>query len=125
MKMKHRLLRPLDIAITAAVSAIAVILILSSSSSESISVEIITQGETVYETQLTKVREAFVYKTENGMEIEISRDGVRVLSSDCTGKSCISSGLLTSHGDCSICIPNKTVIRLTGSDESGPDAITY
>ncbi len=125
MKMKLKILKLPDLIVTGAITAIAVLLVVLTSSAEALTLEIITDGETVYEIPLNKVTQPFLYKTENGMKIEISSSVVRVTDSDCTGKNCINAGALTSAGDTCICIPNKTVIRLRGSSKASPDAITY
>lgn len=125
MKMKLKILKLSDLVVVGAVAAIALLLIALSSSAEALTLEIISDKETVYELPLREVRETFIYRMSNGMEIEISRDCVKVISSDCPSKNCIGTGALTSAGDICICIPNKTVIRLKGDKKASTDAITY
>lgn len=53
---------------------------------------------------------------ENGVIIRF--DGMRacIESSDCPDHTCIKNGWLTKAGQSSICLPNRTVLKMDGGD---------
>lgn len=59
-----------------------------------------------------------------GNTIEISKDGVRVLSAGCPDKLCVAHGYLTAGEGPIICLPNRLTIRFSGETaEDGVDAV--
>ncbi len=78
--------------------------------------------------ELDKVNETTVFSPVDGVEIEISKDGIRFVSSTCKSQQCVNCGLLTKAGQSAVCIPNKVMITLTssGSNSTGTyDAVAY
>ncbi len=61
----------------------------------------------------------------NGSRILIENGSISYLESDCADKTCIKFGKLSKAGDFAACIPNKTVIVITGEKEDSVDVITY
>jgi hypothetical protein len=63
--------------------------------------------------------------------LEISESGrVRVTESTCPDKICVRTGWISRPGQSIVCLPNRVVVRIEGSevrDDPGPDldAITY
>lgn len=124
MKNKFNL-RKADFIILTAVILTAVILFLFTSGASAVTAQILVDGNTVHEILLPSVKETYVFCPGNGVEIEISQEYVRFLSSDCSGKDCVNCGKLTRAGETAVCIPNKTLIRLSGKSSSAPDVLTY
>lgn len=59
-----------------------------------------------------------------GNTIEISEDGVRVLSADCPDQICVAHGYLREGTGPIVCLPNRLVIRFAGDKkENGIDAV--
>ena len=53
----------------------------------------------------------------NGMELTcvFSQDGAAITASSCPDQTCVRTGTLTRAGEAAICLPARTVLRLTGS----------
>ena len=83
-------------------------------------------GETLYTIALAEVAEPYTLPLENGVVLQVSPGGIRFLSSDCPGRDCVNCGLLTRPGQAAACIPNRTLVTLSGKAPKGaPDAISY
>jgi len=61
---------------------------------------------------------------DNGIKIIVSDGKIGFLESDCPDKVCIHTGMLSHSGEVAACVPNKTVITVSGS-EAAVDMITY
>ena len=53
---------------------------------------------------------------ENGVVIRFKGRSACILSSDCPDHTCVNNGWLTQAGQSSICLPNRTVLKLDGGD---------
>ncbi len=53
---------------------------------------------------------------ENGVVIRFEGMRACILSSDCPDHTCVKNGWLHKAGQSSICLPNRTVLKLDGSD---------
>ena len=124
MRNKH-LIKKADIIIIAVILLIAVIFILPIKNTQNITAEIIVDGTLEHSINLNDISEEYTLELKNGIIISADKNEISVISSDCYGKNCINCGRLTKAGDMAVCIPNKTVIRLSGTQNSGPDAVTY
>lgn len=51
------------------------------------------------------------------MEFEIADGGVRVKSSDCPDKICVKTGLVSHEGMSAVCMPNRVIVTVEGTDE--------
>ena len=51
---------------------------------------------------------------DSHLTVEAEGGAVRVTSADCPDKLCVAAGDLTRAGDCAVCVPNRTVVRLVG-----------
>ena len=59
-----------------------------------------------------------------GNTIEVSKDGVRVVSAGCPDQVCVAHGYLVSGKEPIICLPNRLVIRfLEDARTDGADAV--
>lgn len=57
-----------------------------------------------------------------GMTIEVGQGRARVVKSDCPEQICVKTGWISRAGQTIVCVPNRTVFRLTGKE--GLDAIS-
>jgi hypothetical protein len=55
--------------------------------------------------------------------IEVLDNGVRMVSSSCPLKVCVHAGLIKRPGQMIVCVPNRIVVRITGTSEV--DAVTW
>ncbi len=53
-----------------------------------------------------------------GMDVvfEVSNGRARFVSSDCPDKICVNTGFINKKGQSAVCLPNKLVLKITGSD---------
>lgn len=123
MKNKLRLKKG-DAVITAVLMLLAVVMIFASPKGNA-TAEIICENEVLTRIELNSVSSPYSIDTGNGVVIGIEKNAVFFLKSDCSGQDCVNCGRLTSPGDTAVCIPNKTIIRLTGKTKHSADAIVY
>lgn len=73
---------------------------------------------------LTKVEESYEIKVEGNLPVtlEISRDGVRFISSECPDKLCIHSGLIAAN-ESAACLPAGVSVTVKGTGDSEVDGI--
>lgn len=88
--------------------------------------QVIIDNEVFSDIDLQGVENPYRMTLPSQVEIEISRGEVKVIASVCRDKLCVHSGALTKDGDIAVCLPQKTLIRVSGRpQENSPDAITY
>lgn len=124
MKIKF-LPKKADIILIAAVLAIAFSFFLFRGNSELKSYEVSVDGNIIYSGTLSPTTKEEILRLDNGIEISVSKDGIGFIHSDCNGKDCIKTGLLTRAGERAACLPNKTVISIKSIKGTKTDAITY
>ncbi len=107
-----------DIIITAAVIAVAVFLLFAPSGSAGgkLTAEVYFEGKLVYVAELGDQKEPSVYEV-NGVTVEFSPDGARVVDSPCPDRICVETGLLTRPGDTAACVPRRVIVRISGIPE--------
>lgn len=113
-----------DIIILLALLFVAVLFFTLSGSGNATAV-ITCDGEVLHTVELSKVSSPYTINLQNGIEIGVEKNAVYFINSDCSGKDCVNCGRLTSPGDTAVCIPNKTIIKLTGEKKNAPDTIVY
>lgn len=79
-------------------------------------------GEVKREVVLSEVEGPFSERYGN-VEIAFSKDGAEFISSDCSDKLCVKSGMLKKEGDAMACIPNKIVVSIEGKKNF--DGVAY
>ncbi len=114
-----------DIAVIIPIVLAAICLLMFSSSQGSATAVITVDGKDIRHIDLSENKDTYTIDLENGVEIEVSGNSIYFTSSDCKGKDCIACGKLSSAGDTAVCIPNKTIIKLTGKSNGTPDAVSY
>ncbi len=51
----------------------------------------------------------------------VGPDGVRMVSSDCTGGDCLRAPAIWAKGSVIVCLPHRVILRIVGqSDQAGP-----
>lgn len=80
------------------------------------------QGKRVYELPLNKDTEVDVQGPLGSTHVIIKGGRVRVLDSPCPEKICVKEGW--KDRGAIVCLPNRVVVRVTGKEEHGVDAIT-
>lgn len=107
-------------------AAAALILIaLPARGGERLRAVVTVDGETVWSGLLAGLDEPVRYTVEGEypLTLEISPEGVRVADTACPGKDCLHTGVITRAGQQIVCLPNRTVAALRGSDPAY-DAVT-
>ena len=76
---------------------------------------------------ITAVTESFTLSIENDDNIniiEVDYGRIRMLDANCSGKTCVRQGWISGGVYPIVCLPNRVVITLEGSDDgSGIDAV--
>ena len=103
-----------DIIIAFSVIILAVFLFaLSYMPADKLTAEIYLDGqlaETISFTETEKPYTLFVGKCE----IEVSKEGVGFIKSDCPDKLCVHQGRISRTGQSIICLPNKIIVEIVG-----------
>lgn len=123
--MKRKLIGRADILIISALLLVPLLFFfLQSTDTDELCAVISVNGEIAEKISLSDLQGPQRITLENGIQIEVSRDGAKFVSSDCADKVCLSRGTLRKNGDTAACVPNKTVLYLTGG-EKDVDVITF
>lgn len=119
----RRLLRRFDIAVTAAVLAVAAIVFLCTRRTDSGTCATVTvNGET--ERVLDLAVDAVIHlDTEPRVTLIVEDGTVRFADALCPDRICERTGRLQNAGDTAACIPAKTVVTVTGDGDV--DAVVY
>lgn len=117
--MKH--LKPADVILIAILIAISAFPIFSADR-EAGTVEITTDGG-IYRYPLSDDRTEVFEGPAGNTIVEIHDGRVRILDSDCPGKTC-TNGSAARGGDMLICLPNHVSVKITGGT-GGVDAASY
>ena len=120
----RRLLRPADLIVVAAVLAAAAALWLIPGRIQGTTAEIVCGKEVVETIDLSAVKEAYDITLDNGVIIRVEPGAIYFAASGCANQLCVHTGKLNKAGQSAACLPNKTLIRITGKDRRAPDALT-
>lgn len=87
--------------------------------------EILVEGVLVKEIPLETVGSPYTFTVEENPEIvfAVERGRIRFLDAPCQDKICVLKGWLEEPGDTSVCLPEKTILRVSGN--ASMDATTY
>ena len=124
--MPERLkLKKADVLLICFLLAAALALLLLRGGGENLTAEVTVAGKTVEVIDLAAVKTPYEITLENGVRLHVEPGGVSFCYSDCRGQDCVRCGLLTRAGQAAACVPNKTLVTLTGKPAKGaPDAIS-
>ena len=116
-----------DVCIVAALVLCAVLVFLfSKNASPARCAEIICEGVAVQTVNLQNVKEPYELVLENGLVLQVRQGGICVASSPCPDKLCVYCGWLEQAGDTAVCLPCRTIVKITGTPPDGaPDAVVY
>lgn len=130
MRASSPKLRPTwwDGAVAALVAALAVLSAVwyygGLESSGPLTATILHRGQVVQTVRLARLTEEMTVTVEGDYHLTIllDRNGVRVAESDCPGRDCVHTGVITRAGQSIVCLPEQVVVQLSGGG-SGPDAV--
>lgn len=125
MQMNSKLLRKTDLIIILAVMlAAAAFIIFLRAGDEPLRADISVDGKTVESIDLSKVTDRIEIQPRGAEKVLIVAENgkIRFEHSDCPDKLCVKQGELYRKGDTAVCLPEKTVITVTGGSL---DALTY
>ncbi len=123
--MRNKLFRKTDLIIILTVALAALIFILWQRSGKTpLTADISVNGKTVESVDLSKVTDRVEIRPEGTVDVLIVAENgrIRFEFSDCPDKLCVKQGELYRKGDTAVCLPEKTVITVRGSEL---DAVTY
>ncbi|MBQ6067742.1 MAG: NusG domain II-containing protein [Clostridia bacterium] len=120
----QKIVRPADLIVVAAVLAVAAVLWAVLAHLTGTTAQIVCDGEVIATIDLSAVKEAYDVTLDNGVTVRVEPGAICFAASDCANLLCIHAGKLTRAGQSAACLPNKTLIRITGRDRRGPDALT-
>ena len=123
--MNSKLFRKTDFIIILAVVLAALAFILWQRTGDTpLTAEISVDGKTVEIVDLSKITDRVEIHPEGaqGVLIVAENGRIRFEDSDCPDKLCVKQGELYRKGDTAVCLPEKTVITITGAEL---DAVTY
>jgi hypothetical protein len=88
--------------------------------------EIVVQvnGKIVARMNLSQNQQMEITGARGAMLIQVAQGRVRVVSSNCPEKICVKTGAIHRAGDTIVCVPNRVVIRITGSGQANLNLIT-
>ena len=118
--MTKRLFKKSDLFILIPLLLLALGLHFFLSKSSGDTVEISVEGEVLYTLPLSEELEVVL---DNGVTIFIDGESAFFRSSDCPDKVCVNTGRLSRSGEWAACLPNKTVIKISGR-EGGADTVS-
>ena len=119
-----RLLRPADLIGAAVLLALAGVLWLFFGNRPGVTAQVIYDKEVVYTIDLSGVTEPYELRLDSGVTVAVEPGAISFAASDCANQLCVHTGKLTRAGESAACLPNKTLIRVTGRDRRAPDALT-
>ncbi len=125
--MERKLITKNDIFL---ISVIALIIIgyfvFRSFSDNALLAEIYFDGKVIETVNLTEKEEKKIVTGEDSSVVIVAKDGkIYFENSSCPDKVCIKSGELSENGDFASCLPQKVVIKVSGTKDTMPDAIVY
>lgn len=81
------------------------------------------ETETVDLSALTEPEERVIQAGGYTLHLELSREGARMLSSDCPTQDCVHTGTITRSGQSIVCLPARVSVVLAGGADRGVDAV--
>ena len=90
-------------------------------------VEVYVSGELEHRIPLQSEQNDILIENRDGGYnlIRITEDGVHVVEANCRNQICVQAGQHVRPGQIIACLPNRVLVRLTGSIEEGVDAVAH
>jgi hypothetical protein len=117
-------LTPWDVVLGSVLCACVVASFVALPSGEGSTVLVDVAGVTVEKLDLREDREIDVRGTAGTLRIEVRDGAVRVADAGCPNRVCMRTGWRRREGEVIVCVPNRTVIRITGSQHREVGGIT-
>lgn len=111
-----KLIKKGDIIIIAVLIALSVAGMFLNYGDEGDTVTVMHDGQVIYTGSLSTDREIKVYGDYENI-IVIENGEARFESSDCPNKDCVHSGSISKSSQTAACLPNKTIIKISGESE--------
>lgn len=87
-------------------------------------VEILLDGELLYDYPLSKDRMITVFGEEEGYNLVLISEGnAKVTDADCPDQLCMKQRSISRNGQSIICLPHRLVVQIKSQEESGIDAL--
>lgn len=120
---------PWDAIVLLAVLAVAGILffLLLPKDGNFLTAQIVLDQEVVAEIPLSSLTETITFEVpgvEYPMVLEAEPGRIHVAHSDCPSEDCVHTGWISRSGGPIVCLPNRLIITITGSDLPLADAVT-
>ena len=108
-------------------AAVVLLLLLRPASGDVLTATVLLDGAQVGQYDLSGVEQSFLLPLEGTaypVVIELQPGRVRVAESGCPSQDCVHTGWADSPGEQIICLPNRLVISLSGTDHPDFDGVT-
>ena len=120
---------PGDVVVALLVAAAAVVLLfaLRPAPSRYLTAHIVLDGEPVADYDLTTLKDPVTLTLDQApypLTIQIEPGRICVSESECPSQDCVHTGWISQAGQQIICLPDRLIISLTGSDTVEFDAIS-
>lgn len=92
---------------------------------EPLTATVYISGEAVYQTDLNKSSgdNKLDFSGEFPLTVHFGKGYAQVVHSSCPDKICQNAGKLDKNGDMAVCMPNQTVVEISGKTAQTPDAV--
>ena len=118
-------LKKADLLLICFLLAAALALLILRGGGDTLTAEVTVAGVTVEQIDLTAVSSPYDLTLENGVRLHVEPGGISFCYSDCRGQDCVRCGVLNRAGQAAACVPNKTLVTLSGKPLKGaPDVIS-
>ena len=115
------------IVILLAIISIALIFVLQNTRTDGRIARIYQDGQCIRTIDLDQVAEAYEFTVagENGAynTIRVEPGRIAIIQASCPDKVCVHMGYISDSAAPITCLPNEVIIRITGKDTDGPDAV--
>lgn len=115
------------VVLVVAAAALLLLTALRPGGSDSLTATITLDGQLVAQYRLEELTQPLSLTLEQApypLTIQVESDGVSILHSACPSQDCVHTGKITQAGQQIICLPNRLVVSLTGTQDLGFDAVT-
>jgi hypothetical protein len=108
-----------------AVVSVAVPFVINYSSAGARTARVIEQGVVIKNIDLTKDADISIKLKKGFMDLEVRQGRLRANKCSCPEKVCMGMGWIGKTGQSIVCVPNKTLVEVRGSENIDYDAVAY
>ena len=105
----------------------ALVFLLRPSESSAVTAVVTLDGQVVAQYRLDQLMEPVTLTLEEApypLTIQAEQGRICIAHSDCPSQDCVRTGWISHPGQQIICLPNRLVISLSGTETDGFDAVT-